>query len=424
MSLIYIFIFFFYIFSPQLAFAPFGSRTFFAIIGLFLFLNNYKKFICNRGFLTILLLIFIICVFSLATIFLNNTGDYSFLIPQFLRPTLIIILGSYGIIFILKEYHNFDIDKLLKAIIYVVLLHSILAFFMYIFPAFHKLMMSFLILDDVTKNIVKGTEDQRLIGFGISFFGAGVINGLSLIIIAILVKLKKRSNIELSWLALCYILLFVLGVMLARTTIVGLIFSICIFFSPISGKGKSFAFILRVFIIMSIGIIFFFLIFFSLKPAIQKSISKLSEFAFEIIINYSKTGEASSNSMSNFYLYHIVKIPNSFHTYLIGDGYFSNEFANKGVGLYYMQTDVGYYRLLYFFGIIGTLLYFYFQFYITKLTSFLSRDKVIKLLLWTMLIYNIVVNIKGLVDQNVFLILIYLFFVESKYHSSKTELIK
>ena len=53
--------------------------------------------------------------------------------------------------------------------------------------------------------------------------------------------------------------------------------------------------------------------------------------------------------------------PDNMKTWLIGDGYFSAPrdvdpyFVGKLVGGYYMGTDVGYLRFIFYFGIIGLL---------------------------------------------------------------------
>ena len=51
--------------------------------------------------------------------------------------------------------------------------------------------------------------------------------------------------------------------------------------------------------------------------------------------------------------------PELFRTWVIGDGYFANPrdtdpfFTGKMIGGYYMGTDVGYLRFIYYFGLIG-----------------------------------------------------------------------
>ena len=63
---------------------------------------------------------------------------------------------------------------------------------------------------------------------------------------------------------------------------------------------------------------------------------------------------SSNDRLSNMYVW-----PDNLQTWLIGDGYFSNPintdpyFIGTITGGYYMGTDVGFLRFIYYFGMIG-----------------------------------------------------------------------
>jgi hypothetical protein len=76
------------------------------------------------------------------------------------------------------------------------------------------------------------------------------------------------------------------------------------------------------------------------------------EWGLEPFINFIQKGKfssASSNRLMEMYI-----LPNS-HTLLFGDGWYSNP-SGRG---YYMSTDVGFLRPVFFWGIFPTMLYYF-----------------------------------------------------------------
>ena len=80
-------------------------------------------------------------------------------------------------------------------------------------------------------------------------------------------------------------------------------------------------------------------------------------FAFEGFFRLIEKGEwqvASNERLQNMYVF-----PDNLKTWLIGDGYFSNPynidpyFTGRFVGGYYMSTDVGYLRFIFYSGLVG-----------------------------------------------------------------------
>ena len=81
-------------------------------------------------------------------------------------------------------------------------------------------------------------------------------------------------------------------------------------------------------------------------------------WAFEMFINYGSDAglsSASTDRLKEMYVY-----PTSLKTYLIGDGLFNLK------DHYYMETDVGYLRLLFYGGIPVALCFFIYPYMIKK----------------------------------------------------------
>jgi len=83
----------------------------------------------------------------------------------------------------------------------------------------------------------------------------------------------------------------------------------------------------------------------------------LFRFAFEGFFNLVEEGTWETNSTAK--LQTMVVFPETMHTWIIGDGYFNNarsdinyvgDSTDQG---FYMGTDVGYLRFIFYFGIIG-----------------------------------------------------------------------
>ena len=122
-------------------------------------------------------------------------------------------------------------------------------------------------------------------------------------------------------------------------------------------------------------------------------------WAFEMFINYGSDAglsSASTDRLKEMYVY-----PTSLKTYLIGDGLFNLK------DHYYMETDVGYLRLLFYGGIPVALCFFIYPYMIIKKTLATYSSPLFKRLLFIIFLYVLVMNFNGLADVNLFLILLY-----------------
>ena len=95
-----------------------------------------------------------------------------------------------------------------------------------------------------------------------------------------------------------------------------------------------------------------------------------TRFAFEGFFSLAEKGrwEVHSNEiLKNMYVF-----PDNLKSWLIGDGYIENPiktdsyYTGKVIGGYYMGTDVGYLRFIFYFGILGLLSFIYYFIAITK----------------------------------------------------------
>ena len=119
----------------------------------------------------------------------------------------------------------------------------------------------------------------------------------------------------------------------------------------------------------------------------------------------------------------MIVYPENLKTIIIGDGYFNNPvatdpyFIGKIIGGYYMGTDIGYLRFIFYCGTIGLLA---FSCYILKAVGIcIERFPSQKVVLLLLGVLNFVVWLK--VSTDIFLIFALLLVADSEYLKREDE---
>ena len=333
-------------------------------------------------------------IMSLFTGIINRTFDFSF--AKYCVSVLIFFFAAfflYNILsLILKKNKWMDLDFLIKLFIIIVTLQSIISILMFIVPNLTEKLYTFFSLPEGEEATVEGLIGLRLIGLGSYFFAAGIIHGLSLIFI---VYLYLKNKINKKWIVI-YIFNFFVGLLMARTTVIG--FAMSLLFMAI-WKPLNIFYIKQKF---KWGLHLMILFIVALLGMLMVVSEDVLEWAFEFFYNYSNSGSFESDSTNR--LKEMYVIPTNFFTYILGDGKY-----NLPDGLYYMSTDVGYLRLLYYGGIPMVISFYFFMYYIIKYIIKYNSSTIDKHLFFTIFLYMLVLNFKGLADLNPVLILIYIF---------------
>ena len=127
-------------------------------------------------------------------------------------------------------------------------------------------------------------------------------------------------------------------------------------------------------------------------------------FAFEGFFSLAETGKWETNS--NSILKTMVVFPDNFKTWIIGDGYFENPYWSDPYYVgpnfrgYYMQTDIGYLRFLFYFGLVGLASFMIYFIKVAKTT--VSRFPKYITMFWLVLAINMKVWLK--VSTDIFLV--------------------
>ena len=210
------------------------------------------------------------------------------------------------------------------------------------------------------------------------------------------------DNKILALVLISYLWIAVVGNMIARTTIVGVVLSLFYAFLMFRPERVTRSFFRIIRIVLLVLIIAVPLCIYLYDNSAQ--FYQLSRFAFEGFFNLIETGEWEIDS--NEKLKTMIVFPENLKTWIIGDGYFVNPYSSDPYyvgyqpGGYYMGTDIGYCRFIFYFGIIGLLIFSLFFFVVARECTAMLPDY--KLLILFVLLLGFVIWLK--VATDVFLV--------------------
>lgn len=235
--------------------------------------------------------------------------------------------------------------------------------------------------------------------------GGGRLGAILIILVYLILQSLKR---EKAWWVFAGLLgaffyILVIGNMMGRTTTIGaiiaiayLIFSLC--FNRGIKASTICSFLSTAVLVITIGIIICVGLYNT-----NLEIQKLLRFGFEAFFNYFQTGKFETNSTNM--LSEGLVFPNNFKTWIIGDGYMasgSNDPYYIGPADYgfYMNTDAGYSRFIFYFGLIGLLTFM--LFFVRVCRECLRKNKNTGLLFILLLVLNFSIWVK--VSTDIFVI--------------------
>lgn len=361
---------------------PLRTRLIFGIIGIFYFCKKPLPSYCIKILFCWALCL---CVATISSIY-NNYFDYWFF--QFIIIDSIYLIGAFFIVDLYKSKLNLDINRLLLIIVTCILVHNLISFSGFLFSPIQTVLKAIQKLSNM--DLINGMMMGKTRAFGLgdgNVFHGGVISGIGLIITLYLGKINYIPSTK----CIVYsIIILLTGIFIARTTLIGLV-GLLFLFTGTSKQRKHFLKICLKLLLVSIVCITILITFLS-------EYVKLG-WAFEMIFSYMDKGtleSASTNQLSDMYVF-----PNNLKTWIIGDARMVNP-----DGSYYMSTDVGYNRLIFFWGIAGCITYFIVIMSIWGIIYFKTHSNNIHSLIILLFIYLLILNLKGLVDISFIIYLI------------------
>ncbi len=347
----------FYFFPFEFVFLP-GINTKMAMAGVGLVWFGFniakgRKGNVDKDFFILSLIALSLSLFSLVAMVYNNTRDGSFL--TYFVSMWVWLGGAYTAINVMKKVHGYvSVELVCNYLIAVCVAQCIIAYSMTIIPWLKNFVDSFLGGEEA----FMGKAGDRMYGIGSALDVAGLRFSAVLTMIAFLsINYKKQNQIILYLYVIAFLLISVIGNMMGRTTTVGVILSFMLWFIhssiyEMTNKMKS----LWVTLILSILIIVpIITVQYNINPDFKEKI----RFAFEGFFSLAETGRWETNS-NNILIDRMIVFPETLKTWLIGDGYGANPstdpyYIGPAFHGFYMGTDIGYLRFLFYFGIFGAI---------------------------------------------------------------------
>ena len=330
-----------------------------AVCGLMAFAvdcaNNYNHTFVKKLF-TLSLWALGVSFCSLLTMVYNNTPDDSYL--TYFISMWVWLFAVYFPVHLIRLVHgNLSVERIGYYLLGVALLQCTLAVFIHNMPALQNIFDQYITGE---KYMGVGVGSVRLYAPGCALdVGGGRLGAILIITTYLILQALRRNDSKWKFISLliAFINVLICGYMMGRTTPVGAIIAIAYgVFSILtdaelrkSSELSNFMTIVILFIV--IGFLTCVILYNSFSE-----FKRLIRFAFEGFFNYFENGKFETNSTNM--LSEGIIFPDNIKTWIIGDGYMasgSNDPYYIGPSDYgfYMNTDAGYSRFIFYFGLIG-----------------------------------------------------------------------
>lgn len=346
-------------FPVKYSFIPIANtKNLMAAVGLILVLVvliKKQEFSFPRDLFVILIFAAAMSLISMLAITYNQTPDTTYV--TYIRSAIIWLSGAFAVCyFIWLAHKRVDVPLVVNYLAGVCVFQCIMAIWIDFSPAVR------LFVDAHVQQGQDLLQDiGRLYGIGASLDVGGsrfaaVLCAISFMLVQ---KPEDRGNAPQFLLVLAFVIITVLGNMIARTTLVGV--GIGLFYLVLleirnttlrkydDGYRSSLpAWLLTLAIAIPVGMFFY---------NSNAQFHDLMRFGFEGFFNLIEEGEWGTDSTGK--LESMIVWPDNLETWIIGDGYFENQrndanyIGNATTRGYYMGTDIGYLRFIFYCGIFG-----------------------------------------------------------------------
>lgn len=390
----------FYLFPVEISYFPIAN-TKMIMAGVSLLLLPYvmvknKEHSAPRWFLTISIWGAIVSLFGLLAIVLNGTNDMTY--ATYIISMWVWLGGAFTLNYVYNLVHNNEISVhlVIRYLMVVCVLQCIFA----IWIDNNTYIKNFIDNIIYSQRFVSASE-SRLYGIGASLDVAGIrFSAVLIMIAALLAKYIKQNKANLSeqvLLMISFMIIAVIGNIMARTTTIGIAVALVTFFivyHSINDKAVSSRSFILIASVVTLTICFVVYYYYT-NPNFQEQL----RFGFEGFFSLVETGEW--RVQSNEILKNMIVWPDSIRTWIVGDGYIVNPKTDpyyigpitKG---YYMNTDIGYLRFIYYFGIFGTLAFIIFMWEAAK--ACIAKFPSWKIMFVMLLLLNYIIWLKVSTD--------------------------
>lgn len=350
-----------YFFPFEFSFLPgVNTKMMMAVVGLIVLIiqlaKQEKKSEVNSDFFMLSLFSAVTSLIGWISITINNTPDTAY--ATYLISMWVWLGGAYMLASTIRQLHgHLSVVLLVNYLTAVCVLQCMLALVIDTSPVVKNIVDTYI---QQGQDFLNQTNVRRLYGIGASLDVAGSRFAAVLIMITFIIATIEKTYLQryIPLYMVCFFVIAIVGNMIARTTTVGLGLAIVCWLimtkmSRIKENVLSHSRLWGWLVLILVVVIGLSVFLYNTNPEVEKKM----RFAFEGFFSLFEQGkwEVSSNDkLKTMYVF-----PETLKTWVIGDGYFSNPrdvdpfFIGKETGGYYMGTDVGYLRFIFYFGVIG-----------------------------------------------------------------------
>lgn len=350
-----------YLFPFEFMFFPgVNTKMMLAAIGLvslFFQLGKQQNAVLSKGVFIISVFACIVSLVGLVSVTLNGTSDFAY--ATYVASMWTWLGGAYALYLWMRSVHqNVPWWLICNYLIAVCFAQCVLALMIEYIPSVKTVVNAYIGSMGGMGDASMFDDRGRLYGIGAAVDVAGTRFAAVSAMIAYLCFNLDTERLK-RWL-LPYLFAFffiaVVGNMIARTTTAGIVvaFLYCVYAS-IKGNALNRENILRFWKCFSVLLLVFIpvvYVCYRVSPELRENI----RFGFEGFFSLVEQGKWETNS--NNVLKGMYRFPETLKTWVIGDGYFDNPMGDpyymgyhwKG---FYMGTDVGYLRFIFYFGLLG-----------------------------------------------------------------------
>lgn len=390
----------FFFFPFYFTFLPtVNTKMMMAVLGGFLLLVKLARSgsaQIDKGIFSVSLWAILVSLASLISMILNNTPDDSYL--GYVVSMWVWLAAAYFVVSAIKFTHgSVTIERVCVYLITVGVLQCFLAIAVDTIPAVKTFIDSILAGEGFM-----GKNDTRLYGLGCALDVAGTRFSALLVMIAFLLPIaaqKEKSGLYMTLLLVAFCVLVGIGSIIGRTTVVGAVLALLYMFYTFLFKNNIPDDIRKKLMRWVVGGMFVGIVvavgLYNFSPQWQKYF----QFGFEGFFSLAETGRWEVHSNSQLAAQFIL--PDNAWTWIIGDGYIASTtidpyYIGKAWIGFYKGTDVGYSRFLFYFGLIGLVIFSLFFVKVCQVCA--NRIKEYKYMFVIFLLINFIVWFKVSTD--------------------------
>lgn len=345
----------------------------------------------SKDFAILSFLAILVSAISYFTMVFNGTKDFTFV--SYVVSVWVWLAGAYFLIWLYSFVHGEVNGKLIgNYLIAVCVCQCVLAYMMTVFPALGSAVDS---LMAENSDRYMGLAIDRMHGLGAALDPAGLKFSAIIILTAFLIANNSYppTSVERVLYIISFLVIAVIGNMISRSTTIGLgigiiyLMTYTISSGDIKASGKFLA-TFSGFMVLSVMVMVYL---YRTNVGFMQNL----RFGFEGFFSIAEKGYWETNS--NNILTKMIVWPESLLTWIIGDGYINNpamdpDYLGEVTRGYYKDTDIGYLRYIFYFGLVG--LAALIAVFIKTTRTCVSHFKGFKLVFILMLVSNLICWLK------------------------------